>query len=432
MKFQDLFITPIYFLMILGIAYRVRRLVVNAQTKAYFIPGFLIKCFGAISLGMIYQFYYGGGDTFNYFDLGSQWIWRAFLDDPLIAMSLIFGDMEMNATVFNYASRIYYFGDAGSYAVVRLAGFLDIFTFHTYSATALFFTVISYTGMWMIFSAFQKVFPSHTRLLALSILFFPSLFFWGSGLIKDSLTIAAVGWMFWAVVEVIHFNRRYAISILLFLLGFYVLYVIKIYILLCLLPAFAFWVYRVYSSKIRNIALRYLLAPVLFIIFVVFSYFAIINVSSDSRRYSIDSVFITAEETARWNYYVSEQQSGSGYNLGGYDFSPTGLVAKFFPAVFTSFFRPFLFEAQNPLMLLSALENTVILFLFLRILLIPRLTFQRISHPVILFAVVFSVLFAFSIGVTTYNFGSLVRYKIPMLAFLTPILLLVSSRRPLS
>ena len=43
--------------------------------------------------------------------------------------------------------------------------------------------------------------------------------------------------------------------------------------------------------------------------------------------------------------------------------------------------------------------------------------FRTLSYPNIIFCLVFSVTFAFAIGVSTFNFGTLTQYKIPLLPF---------------
>ena len=43
----------------------------------------------------------------------------------------------------------------------------------------------------------------------------------------------------------------------------------------------------------------------------------------------------------------------------------------------------------------------------------------------ILFSLIFSIAFAFAVGVSTYNFGTLVRYKIPLLPFFVVALILI-------
>jgi len=47
------------------------------------------------------------------------------------------------------------------------------------------------------------------------------------------------------------------------------------------------------------------------------------------------------------------------------------------------------------------------------------------SKPMVMFLFVFAVFFAFAVGLTTSNFGSLVRYKIPCLPFLLASLYMI-------
>jgi hypothetical protein len=81
-------------------------------------------------------------------------------------------------------------------------------------------------------------------------------------------------------------------------------------------------------------------------------------------------------------------------------------------------FRPYLWDTRNVVMLLSGLENVFILGLTLMVLV--KMKWRRMylfisDHPIILYCLVFSVLFAFMIGLTTPNFGALVRFKIPLI-----------------
>ncbi|MFY0607981.1 MAG: hypothetical protein JXR10_14780 [Cyclobacteriaceae bacterium] len=429
MTLQDLFVTPIYLLLLLGLAYYLRPFATDHKTRKYYYPALLLKFFGAIAVGLIYQFYYGGGDTFTYFHLGSKHVHDAFMNDPFVGLSMIFGNMEYTPENFEYAQQIYTYGDSASYAVVRFASFFDIFTFHTYLATALLFAALSFTGIWMTYLVFVGYYPRYSRQLAWSILFFPSLFFWGSGLLKDTITLAAVGWLFYGIVQIGKGGVRLIPNLVLVLIAAYTLFVIKIYILICLLPALGFWFFIRYQTKVRNQVLRILIVPVLVLLGIGSAYGIGLYLGEFEGRYSLENVIYTAEQTAKWNYYVSNRDGGSGYSLGDYDFSTSGLVRKFLPAVGTTFFRPFLWEVRNPVMLLAAMENTLILSLVL--ICIRRYSNWKIliKEPLLTFCIVFAILFSFAIGVTTYNFGSLVRYKIPMLVFFVPTIYLMSRRR---
>ena len=67
LSLADVYLTPVYLLFFYGLALAVRAKVTNVYTKKYFLPALTVKFVGAIALGLVYQFYYGGGDTSNYY-----------------------------------------------------------------------------------------------------------------------------------------------------------------------------------------------------------------------------------------------------------------------------------------------------------------------------------------------------------------------------
>src|SRR5690606_30473179 len=103
---------------------------------------------------------------------------------------------------------IWYYRDPNSYFVVRLAALFDLFTFHTYSATALLFSVFSFSGAWALYQGLCRKYPFANRQLAVAVLFVPSVVFWGSGILKDTITLGALGWLTWALLHLIEFSRK--------------------------------------------------------------------------------------------------------------------------------------------------------------------------------------------------------------------------------
>jgi hypothetical protein len=420
MEIKDLFVTPLFIIIIYLLAWLLRPAVTEPANKKYFFPGLTLKIVGALALGMIYQFYYGGGDTFTYFHLGSKYIWEAFKDSPVLAFKLIFAGKNYAGDTFEYASKIYTYGDLSSYFVVRIAGLLDIFTFHTYSATAVLFAAISFSGLWALYFVFYRMYPKLHLQLAIAVFFIPSVFFWGSGILKDTITMGALGWATHAIFYIFVARRHVVISTLILLFALFTIYTIKIYILLCFLPAAILWISYLKMAKVRNTIVKIMIAPVVLSLAAVLGYYSVTKVAEDNPRYNIETIGKTAEETARWIHYVSEREQGSAYTLGDFDFSPVGMVRKFPLAVWVTFYRPYLWESHNLVMLLSALESFLLLIFTLYVLFKvgPVKTLSKItSTPILTFCFLFAVIFSFAVGVTTYNFGTLVRYKIPMYPF---------------
>ena len=136
-------------------------------------------------------------------------------------------------------------------------------------------------------------------------------------------------------------------------------------------------------------------------------------------RYSLENIEGTAEGTRRWITYSSGDE-GSTYSLGNFPPTIGGMLAQFPLAVNVTLFRPYLWESGKVIVLLSALEAAFFLFLTLKIIFIvglKRIWITISKNPTIQFCLIFSIIFAFAVGVTSYNFGALSRYKIPALPF---------------
>ena len=417
MEAKDLFITPLILIIVYILAWIIRPFVTDRVNRKYFIPALTLKIIGAISLGLIYQFYYGGGDTFTYFSNGSRFIYEAFRENPALGFKLIFAGNEYQPDTFLYASKIYSYGDLPSYFVVRVAGFFDIFTFHTYSATAVLFAVMSFSGLWALYYVFYKMHPQLHFGFAVAVFFIPSVFFWGSGILKDSITIGALGWATFGIYHLFIEKRRLILSSVVILISFFTIYSVKIYILLSFIPAAVLWIVLVRNARMRNVVVKILVAPFLLALAGFIGYYAILKVGEDNPRYNVRYIGHTAQITAEWLHYVSLKEHGSAYTLGDFDYSPMGMVRKFPLAVWVTLYRPHLWEARNIVMFLSAFESFILLLFTIYV--IVKAGFWRslrlaATKPELVFCFAFAITFAFAVGISTYNFGTLVRYKIPM------------------
>lgn len=419
MDSKDLLITPIFFLILTLLAFWIRPSLTNKDTIKYFMPALYLKFFGAIILGVIYQFYYNGGDTFNYFSHGSIWIWQAFWDNPALALKLFLSKGEVIPEVFGYSSRIWYYRDSSSYFVVKLVAFIDIFTWHTYSATALFFAFFSFIGGWKLYQTFCGLYPTLFKEFALATLFIPSMIFWGSGILKDTLTFGALGWVTYSIFEIVQFRNVSVKNIIIFLFFSWLIFSVKKYILICYLAGLVIWFYGILMSRVKQKILKVLLMPLLVLLFSGLGYLSIDLVSRGDSKYSLDNLASTAAVTAHDIRYGWGARGGdnSGYTLGQLDGSWQSMLRLFPSAVNVSLFRPYLWEVKNPLMLLSSLESLILLLFTIKVVTRPINFFNALKNPHVRFCLGFSLLFAFSVGVSTFNFGTLARYKIPMLPF---------------
>jgi hypothetical protein len=430
-ELRDLLVTPAFLLLIYGVAFLARPYVTDEVNRVYYFPALTAKIFGAIALGVVYQYYYGSGDTFMYHTYGSRFVWKAFLDSPIDGLKLLFADSRNPADVYQYASQIYLFRDSNSYAVIRLAAIFDLFTFSTYSSTAALFAVLSFIGSWQFFLTFYKQYPHLHGRLAIAAFFVPSVFFWGSGVMKDSVTLACLGIATYQIYLIFVERKVKVVNVLLLLISLYLIFSIRKFILQAYLPSVLLWLGASQIYRIHSVILRTMVVPFVVVVLVVSGYFTVAKIGEEDERYALGNIAKTSRVTAYDIRYWSGRFAGSGYSLGELDGSFESMLRLAPQAINVSLFRPYLWEVKNPLMLFSAVESFVMLVVVLYVVVRQRsLVFSSLARPNVLFALSFTIVFAFAIGVSTYNFGTLVRYKIPLMPFfVTALVLLLDYRK---
>ena len=417
MELRDLAVTPLIIILVLMVAYFIRPYATDENTRRYFFPALSLKIFGAIALGLVYQFYYGYGDTLNFHVHGSRHVWETFSDSFSAGIKLLFGDAH-GAGMYKYYSKVILMQDPSSFAVIRIASIFDLITFSSYTATAVLFAVLSFAGGWMFFLTFYEQYPHLHRPFALAMFAIPSIIFWGSGLLKDTVTLACIGGAVFFSYQLFIKLRFSILSFLLLLICLDGLYVIKIYMLFTLLPALIIWIFLMHFSKIKSTAARVMSFPVLFAIALILSYTAVEKALEDNAKYSLNNIASTAQITAYDIRYWTGKDAGSGYSLGDLD-GTFGTMLRLAPqAINVSLFRPYLWEVKNPLMLLSALEG-LFFFMVTFYIVVKRggIALSAFKDPNVVLCFVFALSFAFAVGVSTFNYGTLARYKIPLLPF---------------
>jgi hypothetical protein len=427
LEHRDFIVTPLVLFGIYAVAYMLRPFVTTPATRGFYFPALTVRIFGALALGFVYQFYYSGGDTYNFHTYGSRVIWEALMESPDIGLSMLFSDGTVEPGMYKYSSRIFFFHDSSSFTIIRLAAFLDILTFSSYSATASLFAVLSFIGSWCLFVTFYDEHPHLRNSIAFATLFVPSVCFWGSGLLKDTVTLAFIGIATYMCYQITVKKKGSVVKGVLLLFSCYVIFKIKVYILLCFLPALVVWISSRYLAAYKALMFKILLIPFVVLIGAVAAYFGIRQIGKEYPRYSLEQIGTTAQVTAYDIAYQSGRGAGSMYTLGELDGSFASMLRLAPQAINVSLFRPYIWEVRNSLMLLSAIESLVLLFLTVVIVYKGRyVLFRAIVNPEILFCLVFSISFAFAVGVSTFNFGTLSRYKIPLMPFYVLALILLN------
>lgn len=423
----DAVLGPIFVILITIFAIRYRNKVYKANhpLRRYFLPGLFAKFAGAIVIALLYQFYYPVGDTVVYHNQAV--VINSGMNDSIVTwLKLIVGlDFNKNPELYKYIIQLPFYYDPSSYAVSVVAAIFGLLNGTTYMPIAFLFSALCYTGVWAMYVTFVKIFPNNYKQLAVAFLFIPTMLVWSSAVFKDTLCIAGLGWMVYATFRLFVDKDFSFKNIALLVVGFYVVAVIKIYILIAFLPALTLWLLMTYSSRIPNRTIRYFF-NVVFIATVVIGFYAFsYQFEKELNRYSLSKVAETSAVTRNWISYTSGL-GGSAYDLGYFEPTIWGMLTKFPAAVTVTLFRPFPWEADKLIVFFTSIES--ILFFFGTIYLLLKKgvvrVFKRIfSNPTLTFFLLYSLIFAFAVGISSYNFGALSRYKIPCLPFYASVIL---------
>ena len=423
---QDFIVTPIWFLILLGLAYFIRPMVTTPETRKYFLPGLLVKFFGAIAIGLIYQFYYSWGDTFTFFS-ESRRLWTILEDEPISFFRILFQSPEELNDLIHLTSRIWSFRSPSNFVMVRILSLVNLLTFKTYGASALIYATFSFSGSWAFYTALYKRYNNPHWSIAACILFIPSVVVWGSGIFKDTLTFGGLMWLSWAIVSLGDLRGTWLVKVAVGTLASWLILRVKSYILVSFLPLAVLYIVLVKYRKISSRFLKIIFVPFFLVIGLGGAYYSLLEAGEYDAKYSIENIALTAQVTA-YDIAYGAGQGGSTYNLGKLDGTLIGMIKLVPKAIAVSLFRPFLWEISNPLMFLSAVESTFMLFVAFRAISKRSVLSRLAADPFILFCLIFTLLFASAVGLSSYNFGTLSRYKIPMLPFFGLFLALLSKR----
>jgi hypothetical protein len=419
MELRDFIVTPIIIILVYTVAYFIRPMLTNQDTRRYYFPALTLKIVGALALGFIYQFYYNGGDTFAYHTYGSRPLWEMIMESPVEGLQALFMNGSFDGEFWIISDKVWFWKDPSSFFIVRIATLFDLITFSSYSGTAVLFATLSFIGGWMLYLAFYNIHPYAHKILAFCCLFVPSVIFWGSGILKDTVTLAFVGISTFCIYRLM-IERKFNIKAIgLLLLSFFIIFSVKKYILIGLIGGLIPWIFSNFIFEIRSYILRFLLIPLVGFVCLALTFFSIESVVKNDSKYSFEKLAKTSMITAYDIRYGWGARSGlgSGYTLGKLDGSWESMFKLAPQAINVSLFRPYFWEISNPLMILSAIESFITMFFTIYVFFrVGSLVFKYIKAEV-LFCIIFSLIFAFGVGVSTFNFGTLSRYRIPLLPF---------------
>ena len=435
----DLLVIPLTFIFFFILGKSISSRIQSRELRSYFIYGLTLKMAATILFGLVIQYYFKGGDTNRYYvallDL------KAAVNDDPANLTAIYGQVQLKfgsplvPFIVNdkLGDNLGYLVKASNFQVPRFGLFFSYIFGNSYTSISMCYSFFAFWGCWKSFTVFASLYPHIKKGMAICFLFFPSVVYWGSAITKDSVCLGSLGLFVYSFYQ-LFFNKKLVLLHAASLIFWgTILFFTKPYILLSVVPALALWFFLQVNSKIKDKSLRYGSFVVLFAIIggsVVFLIqFMLRSEFLEAGQYKAQNInqYVT---TAQLGY---NQAGGSVFDIGTLDGSISSLLIMFPKAVNASLFRPYIWEVNNPVMLISAVESLILFYLFL--LAIIKLGFKKFfssifNSPILVFMFVYSFFLSGLVAITTNNFGSLVRYKIPVMPFFLAMIIILVAQIP--
>ncbi|WP_343636884.1 hypothetical protein [Fluviicola sp.] len=385
----------------------------------YFIPHFCWKIFLGIAFATFYVYTYGSGDTTAYYQ-GAECLKNLAYEDFGDYLHELISGPSRDYLPSYYNSHtgippIWVYKEPNSWFICKLASFFSFFTFNSYLALNLIFSFISTLITWRFFLFARSFLQVKVRYVAISILFIPTVGFWCTGLLKDTVVYCASLVLFMNLIKLL--NGISLKNILFILLASYIIGSTRSFVLISILIPFFITVFFQYSRRAPfTIRLATRMIGIGMSVLLVFVYF---RFSSSFEELSSQNLISTAE-TIYNDFQQNQGYTGKRYDLGITEFTAVNMLRATPTAIFTAIYRPFIWESNSFFMLLNGLESLVLLYFTLKLFrkrdktLPPMSEKARIFFTICLFS---CLIMAFFVGLTSGLFGVLVRLKAPLLPF---------------
>ena len=280
--------------------------------------------------------------------------------------------------------------------MAKLLSIFDIFSGCNYYINTIFYNFLVFFGFIALFRIYNSIYSHKKRLLWIPVFLLPSLLYFTSGIHKDGLIFLGIATTSYNMRLMLIENRLILKRIIFILIGLAIIFLLRNFVLITLLPALIAWWASAKNSKyvVQTFVVIYLAFTILF-----FSVH-IISPKADLPRY-------VSERQIQFIKISKDAGSAINVNLLFPDFR--SFLNNAPQALNHSLMRPYLTEKFSLSYMPVAAEIFLYELLFLLYLFFPLKNSKPDSF--ICFGIFFSLSMMMIIGYTIPIIGAIVRYR---------------------
>ncbi|GIV24096.1 MAG: hypothetical protein KatS3mg025_1755 [Bacteroidia bacterium] len=377
---------------------------------------------------VLFKYYYNGGDTINYMNDAKSFliclIYNPINTTKYILHSIYNQDFYSyfieNPSFYSYWLGIqlrlnYLYDPISEFVSILYIPFLVI-ALGSIPASILVFDMLFFSISIQFLHLIRKIYPNSTTTSVFILFFMPSLLSWTSTPFKEAFSLVFI---MHTLLILFHSKKNILYRLSSAILALYLCYSIKPYVALSFLPFLLLFAISKNPKTNTLISKFRPLYYLMIILFSIFSYLIVSILASKNKKYSIENipyqVYLIYTDLKYNESYYSET-GGSRYDIGEIEPTFSGMISKFPISFITGLFRPFFWEAHKPIILLASIETLLFSSLILYyVFSYGILSFLRkiLSNNFSFYFILFSIIFIYITGLTSGNFGNLVRYRLP-------------------
>lgn len=369
----------------------------------------MVKIFAGLAIGWISLHLYSNGN--DYWDVNREG-WKEYQllwSDPHEYLVNIFKSNYGDHYGGLFDSFQSFWNDLRNNIIIKLLSVFDIFSRGNYYINSLLFNFFGFLGHVAFYRIFIQVYKNQRTAVIIGCFLLPSMLYFTSGVQKDGIVFTTLGFLLYAVFQSLQMQRLTWKYLLIILLGFAILFLIRSYVLMNLLPALVIWILVVkYKwATFKSFVIGYIIIGLLFF-----------NIST--VIHSINPPQIVCNKQADF-FLLPVAATQVHLDTLHPNFKSFALNAP--QALNHLLLRPYPMELPVKSLIPVSIEMVGYEILFILFLLFKRKKEPGEHDPFIVFGIFFTLTMFLFIGYIMPNLGSLIRYRSVYLPFLlTPAL----------
>jgi hypothetical protein len=384
------------------------------RNDPWVISALLFKIASGIVLGIVYKYYYEGGDTLQYFkDAGI--LAGHLIENPSTLPDILFNTLNIT----DISRHISYADQPRALFFTKIVFVFYLISGGNYWLIGAYLSIISFYCTYIFVGELTIRFRDVRVPAMVSFYFLPSFVFWTSGLLKESLAIGALLILITVCLKMLRLQEFRRISHwMVIIIASAFLWELKYFYAAVALPVlFTLCMYEFISTfkKIPRVAMVLI--------------FAVAIVVASQLHYNLN--FSHVAEVVHQNYLMAVERSDGGtIHYFQFDGSISSYIINLPLAVLYGLFRPTAFEAGNVFQLFAGIENSIVIVLSLFAVWGVRKNNIRVHNSYFMGLVVYILCLDVFLAFSTPNFGTLSRYKVAYWPFFVMLVLMALKENP--